>query len=492
MGFCYMAVKQSTFLFDVRGGINQHDKLHVIPDNQLRLAQNVEVRYGGLKKRAGYVKNPTTVMGTSRIGSLYWGRKTDAAKTAYLFGSEGTNVKYWDGSAWVALITGGTAGTRWGYTIARGNIFMTSVNDGFYMWDFISPPGISFVQLLYYEFVIAHVDRIWRVRERDNPSLSAITKVFTNYGAEHMWEIPSTEADQWITGIMKMHNQLHVFTKQDIIRVPGYGPSQWRRNLVDTQAGMWASRSLETFPDGFALYLGINDIYMYPGDIPTAVGRPHIQDILDDINMTYIENACAMKIADEYWLSYTSRSGGGTVNNRTIVINTSASPWAFNGPYTYGFEAATVRRDTTGEIAYFGSTSIGQVYQAKSGTSDDGAAIAIDVQTKSYMLNAVQRQELIDLAIFGEISEGSTVTVKYKIDFASSWTTLGVVGMSASGAHEGYRDDSTSTRTYIFHPIKFPDGTTGRFIQIQLTESSTNAISIHGIEIRHQDAAFRR
>lgn len=442
------------------------------------------------------MKDPAPVIVAEPVRSLYWARRNDAPDTKYLMATCGTNISYWTGTAWSHLKTDAPTGARYTFDVFKGYLFLTSLETPIYRWDFTAATltGPMTPVPENYRFIRLWNDRLWvgsgstnRSRLRANRLMGTALETFGM-----VWDVPGDAAGREITGMEVMRGRMYVFALQGIWALTGYGPFSWRRVQAEEEIGCDAPYSIVKFPAGFFIFHGPGGLYFFPGDSARKISRI-IQSIMDDVHPRYVSTSRAVRYGDEYWYTYCSRAKGGVVNNRTIVLDTGASPWSFRGPYEFGFDSLTRREDIAGEIIYAGSVAAtGQVYQLDSGLSDDDAAIPIDLQTGIIILRDDQRRELVDLRIVAEPA-ATSVTVSYALDNATTWIDLGTVSLTAAGEHEGYLDPSAHPdRTLISTPLKFPSGTNGRRIQLRLRESSTVGVKIHGIEIVHQDAEFRR
>ncbi len=165
----------------------------------------------------------------------------------------------------------------------------------------------------------------------------------------------------------------------------------------------------------------------------TSISFPNnIQDYIDDINPTYISNAVAMTDENCYYLSYTSISGGGTVNNRTLIFDTRIGDvvnqvikGGWTGPHTIGARCF-IRYFGTGDNGelYFGDASAtGFVYKFMDDTvtSFNTSAIDMDVETYDYSYKEVVRPDArkqLDMVIcFAEPEvSGGNISVFYYND----------------------------------------------------------------------------
>lgn len=153
-----------------------------------------------------------------------------------------------------------------------------------------------------------------------------------------------------------------------------------------------------------------------------------------------------------YWLGVAVNS---TTNNRVLVYDRNKNWQRYNG----------INADTLGiynSNLYFGNT--GGIYQAESGTSDNGAAISSYYRTKDYFPSSLDIYSTYQDLFVTSDNSNSTLSTSYQID-----------GNSTDNSLNSYLMNTQSGRQNVRIPFPSSQVTQGKTINLKFSVSSTSA-----------------
>ena len=166
---------------------------------------------------------------------------------------------------------------------------------------------------------------------------------------------------------------------------------------------------------------------------------------------------------DRYYLSYTSSTASGAVNDHILVLDKNDKWTLFNAHNCYSFSLYNRR-------LYCGSsTSAGQVWLLDQGTDDDGVAITSRIRTKAFNLGYPERRKsfdrlYLDLEPAPDQTQTISLTGGYTLERSTTVFSLGDVDLN---------EDPGSIITAKF-PFTLSNPVSGRYIQIELESSGLN------------------
>lgn len=229
-------------------------------------------------------------------------------------------------------------------------------------------------------------------------------------------------------------------------------PANWSKILIDDAHGLAASDSavvIGAAGEGFgdvlfvsndgsndgnnkyrvrSLIRTINDKLQNSGVVSEA-----IQSTLDDINAAHIDKMCAIYFDNKYFLAFPS--GSSTYNDTVAVLDLSTSrpedgfwDWSVWSGWNVAFWSIFEISGVKG--LYYGEASAStKVYQALSGTSDNGSAIEFIERGRAEDFGFPELDKKFEWVepVF-EQTDDSDVTIKAAID-GGDFTVLGVVNV---------------------------------------------------------------
>ncbi|MDI6788027.1 MAG: hypothetical protein QME51_06625 [Planctomycetota bacterium] len=461
----------------------------LIGDNQVFQCQDADTTKGGIRKQSGTSKLTATAIGATPVKTIYRVYQNNAGNTRIFLAASGTQLwKYNTGtSAFDSIKTGLTNNLRWSMVWWNGNVYMTNGTDAEQKYDLTTVSAMTGPAVKCKEFFVWN-DRMWACGEATNPN-RVYFSAFSNaesWGSTDYLAVPENSVNGKAVGFGTITGRLAVFCEDSISLIYGTDLYSFIVRTTEKKVGCVAPKTIKNL-NGLLFFLGRDGVYAYNGVRAIKVSKI-IQTTIDDINTTYIQNAVAEVQGDKYVLSYTSTAAGGTTNNRTLILDTSAGEalvediyGSWQGPLTVGFDSFSVW-DGAGDAneLYGGSAaSDGFVYKMFTGTDYAGSNIDMDLITKDIDFGDASIIKYFKRAtVIAEVEGNYDVTVSYAIDHNSSWTTLATINLAASGVKRGDFESSTVTRNVIVYPAVFQGNTAGYYIRLRIRQNGTGCTAI--------------
>ena len=265
------------------------------------------------------------------------------------------------------------------------------------------------------------------------------------------------------TGMKSAYGQLFLWTEGDLWILFGADNATWALQRAHPGAGTLSDESIAVFDDGIIWHDGIGDrVLMWRSGAVVDVGVP-IQPSLKAIPAARKPWTAGGYDGRFYSLSYTR--AGQTVNDRTWVLDTRLLRW--HGPFVgdwVGFTSAYLGVDG---LLYLGTETNG-VRKVYSGTADGGST-AIAMAWKSSALNfRLPRWTKRQRRLYVKCQDTTaTLTVNLYKDLAAAAVRSYSLAFTGGAAEV----QSTGVHNDVF----------GDVLQMEITESSTNAVIINEI-----------
>jgi hypothetical protein len=165
-----------------------------------------------------------------------------------------------------------------------------------------------------------------------------------------------------ITGIKVFKGILTIFKSKSISKYFTEGSEtdgDWYPSEPFEIIGCHAPYTLSVSPSGI-LFLNKKGLYSFDGYKARMISDV-VTDKIKDIDQTNIENACGIYLNNEYQLSYTSSSGGGSINDKVLIFDFERNSYVLDTKNANCFAALDAQSDQG--IVYLGSSdSDGYVY----------------------------------------------------------------------------------------------------------------------------------
>jgi hypothetical protein len=188
-----------------------------------------------------------------------------------------------------------------------------------------------------------------------------------------------------------------------------------------------------------------------------------------DCSMSWTEGESRPPIAsqvyrDRYYLSYTSSTASGAVNDHILVLDKNDKWTLFDNHRCYSL-ALYERKLYCGS-----STDAGQVWRLDQGTDDDGASFTSQIRTKAFNFGMPERRKeyrrlYLDLEPAPSPTQTISLTGSYTLERSTPTYSLGTIDLN--------EDPGSILTPRIPFPIENP--VSGRYIQLDLRSNSTNS-----------------
>lgn len=246
-----------------------------------------------------------------------------------------------------------------------------------------------------------------------------------------------------ITGAAVNNNSLIVFKN--------YSTWKWDTfSLVtlNTNVGCRAPRSIATIDDK-TFFLSHKGVMITDGGKPIRISK-QVSDFISGISDL---TACVGWAYDNYYYLYIGTSNG--VTNCLLIYDYDLNVWSYKSLGDVVKVAAILTSgDSSSQYGYFGNDS-GQVYQFKTGNTDNGTAIPFKWRSAVETCNAPHlKKKFKHLSVRLESTAKPGIDVYYSVNF-KDFKLLGTAWKSV-------------------HEFQFPRGTTGHNIRL-LFGSNTSA-----------------
>lgn len=272
---------------------------------------------------------------------------------------------------------------------------------------------------------------------------------------------------QKITAIKSFRDLLTIskydtaFTNGSIHALAGAAADEFSVRPITSTYGAVNPASLVVTPN--ALYFLDAKAKIIKTDLVTFVeiGQP-IQNILDSVNFSYLQNACGMYYDEKVFFAVPYSSS--VTNNYLLMFDTKFSPaqgWSIHTGLNPGvFSTYT---PTAAPYLYYGDqTANSAVFRWDTGNSDNGQAINFQMETKEFSFdNYFLDKRIKYLSLLGEPTSSNAITAYYALNGSSSYTALDET-LATTGSED------------VFKRWNLP-GITASTIKFKLVENSTGA-----------------
>lgn len=170
-------------------------------------------------------------------------------------------------------------------------------------------------------------------------------------------------------------------------------------------------------------------------DLDVGTENPTLQDC----TISWVEGDARPPLAsaiyrDRYYLSYTSSTAAGSMNDHQLVLDKNDKWTIFDDHFCYSMSIYNRK-------LYCGaSTNSGQVWQQDTGTDDDGASYTSIVRTKAYSFTAPEYPKkqptlYLDLEPEPNLSDAISMTARYYVDRGTTPYSFGTMDMGEDPGH---------------------------------------------------------
>lgn len=488
------------------GGLNTYDSNEILQDNEAIIRQNWDnSSRGAITKVNGFTKKNSSAIASQPITGLF--RVYQSNGTKQLLAVCNGKLYYSDDGG--TTFTQATSGTGLSTSVFNSGV---NYNDLFFFTnttDNLKKYTIGTTTMATPASVPTDPCRIL-LKRSDRRMIALVNAV--NGSTLYFSKIDPTgaAADDWsatndagsiaidgaksetLTGGMTFGAVDIIFKDYAAFRVWGYPAPQAVR--IPGSPGCAAPQSIAQ-GDGLGFCLSHDAVYMYDGNKFISISDP-IQDLIDDINSSYIQNVFGIYRDGYYWLFYTK--SGDTTNQNCLIYDVF-----YSNPYigkNIWFERTGLKMNCpviftgTGddnELYAGDSASTGFVYRLDfSSTGDDnGANIDAIYQTKYFnagLPHIVKRFSKIHIRYYS--AEGEIIIRWYTNrglttgSFTMSVSQTGVALGSFQLDVDRLAEDVEKT-----HTERLPDTAIGKDISLKFEHDGKGIVPIiRDVEIEYE------
>ena len=487
---------------DYSGGVNTTESNELLKDNEAIIRKNWgNDNVGSIKKVTGHTKKNATLLGAKPVRGLFRVYQSNGTKHLLAI-CNGASFYSTDGGTTFAAVTSGTGLTETVFNsgVNYNNLFFfTNATDNLKLYTpgtttMSTPSGVPTDPC---RILLKRSDRrLLALVNSVNGSTLYFSKVDPTGAAADDWSAANDAGSIAIDGALSEPlTGGMTFGAVDIIlksyaafRVWGYPTPQAQR--MPGSPGCAAPQSVAQ-GDGLGFHLGHDGVWMFDGNKFIKISFP-IEDIIDNINPSYIQNAFGVYREGLYWLFYTP--SGATTNTKCIIYDVT-----FSNPYTgknVWFEREALSMNCP--VVFNGEGDDNELYAGASGStgfvyrldfSSAGADVTSDIeaiyQTKYFnggkptdpISHIVKRFSKIHITYF---QPTATTNVRWYTNrgltsgsFNLPATQTGVVlGVFILGT------DSLAENVERTHTERLPDTAIGKDISLKFTNEGQGSPSI--------------
>lgn len=256
-----------------------------------------------------------------------------------------------------------------------------------------------------------------------------------------------------ITGLGLFGNHLAVHKNESIyIGQLVTTEDVFRFDRRPTGVGTAAEATIANLPTGEHVFLAHDGIHSFDGSYAPLIEAPIQEEIRDSINPSAIHLSCGMVLEEisEYWCAvpigdsdvpstiykYNWKTGQVYKDLRTnmtamsFYIDTSEATW--DSMYgTWDSQSViwdSVSLQTSNKRILFGDSSGNSTYKVEGSSSDSGAALSANFETKDFNANDFGLPDMDTMMRWKGLemwAVGGTVTIEYSTDGGESWVLVG-------------------------------------------------------------------
>ena len=183
--------------------------------------------------------------------------------------------------------------------------------------------------------------------------------------------------------IVDYNGMVFVFTREKIVQLQGSGSNSFYPITLEAFTGTYSSSCVHVIPNRGIFHLGKDGIYLFSGRDNKAL--PELDPIFDQTSTDGLPNLDVSKISycwmeslgSSLFFAYPSTSATSNYPDVVVRIDTTTGKVS-RFDYTGVFSASLL--DKTNRRLYTGDSS-GYVWQLETGSTDNGTAISIEVET---------------------------------------------------------------------------------------------------------------
>lgn len=493
------------FYFSDRG-IQQKTSELAVDIRELRRARNVSYyEKGSLTKRFGYDKRYTNpITGNRIITGLYEFIKRDGtskfitASNLLYYGSQGTANPTAIGGG--LTFTVGTEGQNFNTMITFNNQTIgTNGIEKVWAWNgtgnaanLAGDPPIA-------EIIAEFQNHIFLAGNDTYP----YRLYFSNDGDETTWTVTDYidigDLTSPITGLMKLHGQLYLFTRKAFYALRGYDRDTFVVDLITEGTGCSSYKSIIAIENDIVFWSDRGP-YSFNG-ITTRYLGGNIEILTADINYNRIQQIIGevYKAKNQVWWAVST--GSNSNNNKVICMSylpaalegktgISENDIAFSEYTGMSFNTFATERSTTTQDRLYAGNYSGYVFRQDQGNNDNGNGVDFSVLTPPINMDLPEEfKRFRYLWIFNKQQGNYNLSISYKTDFGLGGSTttisLSVLGASTLWNTLVWGTDSWGGSSIV--KSRVPLKAKGHHIEFEFNNSNTDQpIVIKGFTLMAQ------
>jgi hypothetical protein len=261
-----------------------------------------------------------------------------------------------------------------------------------------------------------------------------------------------TRAKGVITSIFEYNDHIIIWTEFGMHELYGTGPATFEVVDIEGEVGCISDRSVSVCNQKL-YWVWYDGVYEYNGGSPKRISQNVEKYFRKDLTTTYMNTTYKADIvtgAIGDYLYVSLPSGTATANDTLLVYDTKTGIWHIE-------DAAITDFTTIGNTLY-GVATDGTIYNMRSGTDDDGAAISWDFTTKAFNDGGVRsKKTLTDLWMVVDLPTDSTLSVYYSdtVDSTTDFVLLYTFTADSDEQNTRLQIPSTALQNVDWYRFKF-------------------------------------
>jgi hypothetical protein len=244
-------------------------------------------------------------------------------ENTYITAVDGNTWKYWNGTAWVTILTG-LAGAYNAESIDfMDKVILVNGTDNKY-WDGSTSSG-DVATMPDCDFLAVHDNRIYAASKINNALSFSSLRIYNDWttandaGEQYV----DTEDGEFASGLASFADHIVYFKKHSMHELYGSGPLDYSFQTISEQIGCLSHRSIIEIK-GILYWLGKEGIYAYGGGtVPGIISDPNVEGTFENVDFANADKACAGTDGKIYYINLPMI--GGTY--LTITYDTEERLW---------------------------------------------------------------------------------------------------------------------------------------------------------------------
>lgn len=388
-------------------GINQAVDERYLKPGESRSAANFRTDKGILSTAKGYAKHISAELPAAPVAPmLYYHYDSDGTITEHLLVSTANDLYRWTGEAWSSIkgdetITSGDFSYVNFREEGTSKIILSNGTDPVYQWT-----GTGSISKLYYESegmeaprgkcLASHVERLWVGGVNGYPN----TVFWSDNGRPSVWTSDPDMAGEavlqtWdggrVIGLATLLGDIVVFEPDSIFRVVGTYPGEFRPVQIMAVEGTIAPRSICQYANR-AYFISDEGLMVYDTVKAYPLIPYALRDFWSGVNLSYLDVACGIAHNGVVYMAVPYGTTQKT-NNRVIEYNIVEKTVCIRNIVVTRF------LEYDEDLLFAGPDKY--VYKYDSGTTHDGAAIAMTWDTPVTDFGTPGRKFTYDVVVNG-------------------------------------------------------------------------------------------